>query len=62
MITTTIKITKITPSPGKVLTNGETYAVNCVHIGKNDSVDNWYEITMEEYNKIIQNREESEET
>lgn len=53
MITTTIEIIKITPSPGNVLTNGETYAFNCVHIGKNDSIDNWYEITIEEYEKIM---------
>lgn len=49
---TTIEITKITPSPGMVLTNGETYSLDFVHIGKNDSVDNWHEITLAEYEAI----------
>ena len=59
---TTIEIIKLTPSEGMVLTNGETYSFDFVHVGKNDSVDNWQEITIEEYNKIIKNRKESEET
>lgn len=29
---------------GMMLTNGETFG-NVVYLGKNDSVDNWYEIT-----------------
>ncbi len=37
---------------GKFLTNGETFA-KVVYLGKNDSADNWHEITEEEYNKII---------
>lgn len=37
---------------GKFLTNGETFA-NVVYLGKNDSADNWYEITNEEYKQII---------
>ena len=57
MIKTTIEITKITPSEGMVLTNGETYAPNGVHVGKNDSVDNWCEITFEEYNEIMKSQE-----
>ena len=62
MIKTTIEIIKITPSEGMVLTNGETYSLDFVHVGRNDSVDNWHEITIEEYEKIMKNREESEET
>ena len=61
MITTRIEITKITPSEGMVLTNGETYALNGVHVGKNDSIDNWYEITIEEYEKIVAKREADDE-
>ena len=32
---------------GYVYTNGETFG-NVVYLGKNDSVDNWYEITDKE--------------
>jgi hypothetical protein len=32
---------------GYVYTNGETFA-NIIRLGKNDSVDNWHEITDEE--------------
>ena len=62
MVKETITITKITPSEGMVLTDGKTYAPNGVHVSKNDSVDNWHEITIEEYEKIMKEREESEET
>jgi len=54
---TTIEITKLTPSPGMVLTNGETYSLDFVHVGRNDSVDNWHEITIEEYNGIMKAQE-----
>ena len=37
---------------GKVFTNGETFGTT-VYLGKNDSADNWYEITVEEYETII---------
>ena len=50
---TTIEITKITPSEGMVLTNGETFSLDFVHVGKNDSVENWHEITIEEYERIM---------
>lgn len=43
---------------GKLLTNGETFA-KVAYLGKNDSADNWHEITQEEYEKMI---DESEET
>lgn len=48
---TTIKLTKLTASEGMMLTNGETYSKE-VYLGINDSVDNWHEITEEEYNEI----------
>ena len=57
----TITITKITPSEGMVLTNGKVYAPNGVHVGKNDSVDNWHEITIEEYERIIKDQEKNNE-
>lgn len=61
MVKETITITKITPSEGMVLTDGQTYALNGVHVGRNDSPDNWREITIEEYEKIKM-EQESEET
>lgn len=36
---------------GYIYTNGETYAYT-IRLGKNDSKDNWYEIT-EEYQEIL---------
>lgn len=57
---TTIEITKITPSPGMVLTNGETFSLDFVHVGKNDSPDNWHEIPIEEYNRIMAEQNETE--
>ena len=53
---TTIEIRKITASEGMVLTNGEAYSSvgGSVYLGKNDSADNWYEITEEEYNAAME--------
>ena len=53
---TTIELTKLTPSEGMVLTNGETYSSE-VYLGKNDSPDNWWEITREEYEGIMAEQE-----
>ena len=36
---------------GMKLTNGETF-VNIVYLGKNDSIDNWHEITEEEAERL----------
>ena len=46
-------------SIGKVLTNGKDYSSigGSVYLGINDSPDNWYEITEEEYNTIIAEQE-----
>ncbi len=51
----TIEIRKITASEGMVLTNGETFSSvgGSVYLGKNDSAENWQEITEEEYNAAI---------
>ena len=57
---TMIEIIKITPSEGMVLTNGETYSFDFVHVGRNDSVDNWWEITVEEYNAIMAEQKSEE--
>ena len=49
----------ITASSGMVLTNGETYG-SSVRLGDWDSPENWHEITIEEYEKIIAERESEE--
>lgn len=40
---------------GMKLTNGETF-VNIIYLGKNDSIENWHEITEEEAERL-QNEE-----
>lgn len=57
METTKIELIKLTPSEGMVLTNGETYSTE-VYLGKNDSADNWHEITVEEYEKVLEKERE----
>ena len=53
----TITSIKLTASKDMVLTNGETYGTE-VYLGTGDSVDNWHEITVEEYEQIqIENKE-----
>lgn len=53
MIKTKITMTKLEASDGMVLTNGESYG-KTVYLGKEDSPDNWHEITEEEYNAIME--------
>ena len=36
---------------GMKLTNGETF-VDTIYLGKNDSIDNWHEITEEEAKRL----------
>lgn len=60
VIETTIKITKLTASEGRVLTNGEAYGKE-IYLGKNDSADNWHEITDAEYAEILEEQERQEE-
>ena len=48
----TIELKKITASENMILTNGEAYGKE-VYLGVNDKPENWYEITDEEYNKIL---------
>ena len=58
MIITDVTLRKLSPSEGMKLTNGEVLADGEVYLGKNDSPDNWYEITEEEYQKKIAERDE----
>lgn len=41
-------VTILTATDGHMLTNGETYGKS-VSLGKNDSVDNWKEVPLAEY-------------
>ena len=52
MIKTTIELTKLTASPGMVLTNGEAYGTT-IYLGVNDKESNWHEITEAEYKDIL---------
>lgn len=53
---TTIELRKLTASEGMILTNGDTFSKE-VYLGVNDSLDNWNEITEEEYNTIKESEE-----
>ena len=50
----------LTANDGYVLTNGSAFG-KTVYLGKNDSVDNWHEITEEEA-KVLQEQEITEPT
>lgn len=56
-----IELRCIKADEGKVLTNGEAFSSVSgeIYLGVNDAVENWHEITEEEYNKIMeeQNKE-----
>ena len=56
MKVTTIELRKLTASDGMVLTNGEAFGKE-IYLGVNDSAENWHEITEEEYNKILAEKE-----
>ena len=56
MIETTIEIKKLTASEGMILTNGEVYGRE-IYLGCNDSAENWHEITSEEYENILAEKE-----
>lgn len=55
----TITSIKLIASKGMILTNGEAYGTE-VYLGTGDSVDNWHEITEEEYEKIQAELENTE--
>ena len=57
---TNIELVKLTPSEGMVLTNGETFSTE-IYLGKNDSKDNWYEITEAEAEELQKEMEETAE-
>ena len=51
--TQVVELKILTASDGMVLTNGEAYG-KVIYLGKNDSAENWHEITEEEYEEILQ--------
>lgn len=55
----TIELRNLVPSEGMVLTNGIDYSDNKdgIYLGINDSADNWHEITKEEYEQILVNKQ-----
>ena len=55
-----IELTTITASEGMYLTNGNVYC-KTVHLGVNDSPENWHEITEAEYNEILKQQEQEAE-
>ena len=52
----TIELRKLTANDGMVLTNGESYGKE-IYLGKNDSPENWREISEKEYNAISEEQE-----
>lgn len=60
MITETITRIKLTASEGMVLTDGENYGKE-VFLAVDADQSKWYEITQEEYEKILKAQEEATE-
>ena len=54
-----ISVTKLTASEGHILTDGENYG-RIVFPASGDDGSKWYEITAEEYNKILEEKERNE--
>lgn len=52
----TITRIKLSASEGMILTNGTDFGKE-VYLGCNDSTFNWWEITEEEYENILQEKE-----
>ena len=59
MIIKDITLKELKPSKNMRLTNGTDIAEGSVFLGAGDSVDNWYEITEEEAQRIQAEREEN---
>lgn len=52
-------IVKLTASEGHILTDGESYG-RIVYLAQGDEGEKWYEITEEEYQKILEEAEVNE--
>lgn len=55
----TITRIMLTASEGHILTDGESYG-RIVYLASGDDGSKWYEITDEEYNKILEEKERNE--
>ena len=53
-----IKQTLLEASEGHILTNGKSYG-NVVALGEGDSPENWYEITVNEYEAKLAEKSET---
>ena len=60
MITENITVIKLKASEGMILTNGEVYGKE-VYLGCNDTAENWHEITVDEAEKIQEERSKTDE-
>ena len=56
-----IKTIKIKASQGKIYTDGIDYGV-IMFLGANKNKDDFYEITIEEYKKILEEKRKEEES
>ena len=55
MKTEIFEIVKLTADEGKILTNGEIFGIA---LGNGDGAENYHEITEEEYEEIMREKEE----
>ena len=61
MIETNIILKRLDPTEGYVLTNGREYFPDGLYLAKNDSAENWHEITDAEYAEVLAEQEKAEE-
>lgn len=61
MTETIVTVRRLDPAEGYVLTNGRDYFPDGLYLGKNDSADNWHEITDAEYAEVIAEQTETKE-
>lgn len=61
MKTTEIKTIRIEADEGKMLTDGNTYG-SIIYLASNRSPDEFIEITIEEYEKILEEKRKEEES
>ena len=59
MIETTIELRKLTAAEGMTLTNGTEFGKE-IYLGKNDSAENWHEITDAEAERLQSSEEEKD--
>lgn len=55
----TITRIKLTASEGHILTDGENYG-RIVYLASGDEGEKWYEITADEYQRILEEKERNE--